>query len=242
MSIRSGSRRSLLAVAAATVPLGAQAAAIINLPTFGCSDGTSTAPSTLQTISWGDGVTLGSATAGSPTAIIADIFKPPNPNTPAPVQFSCVNNLYSTGTVSGDSFAVNFGQLPAIQDSAAKIEVKLEFTSYDYKLSNGLAADKWISDFNLYLDKIDASGALLDKYFVGVQVISPGGSALSSSNSLFVDTSGNLIFDPPIPGGSAEIRLLPAPDTVPEPASAALVGLGLVGMAATMMRRRNEST
>jgi PEP-CTERM motif len=235
MAIRTRSRRSVLAVAFATVPLSSQASTILNLPSFDCSNGS------LQAINFAGDVPL-ALTGANGTGVVADIYKPPNPNQPA--SFSCANSLFSTGSQSGDGFSISFGQLPAVQDNyELKYELKLE--SFDYKLADTSfkIPDLTYSDFNLYLyvDKLEANGGILSEYkdYLGVQVISQFGSALSTDDKWFVDTSGNLIFDPVIPGGSAEIRLLAAPENIPEPATLALVGAGLAGIA-TGLRRRHK--
>ncbi len=229
MRKRNRTTRSLLAFAITAAPLVAHAVPMY-LPSFNCN---TIGGKTVDSISWGDDITIGGTGIGADIVTLGAVGLPAVQSQ----SFSCANNLFSTGGVSGDSFSINFGLLPAVQDA----QLKLEFSSFDYKLSDpAIKGEVTVSDFNLYIDVYDKSSVLQDKDFVGVQVISQYGSALSTDDKWYTDnTTGNLIFDPSIPGGSAEIRLLAAPETIPEPPSLALLGMGLAGIVSVLRRKRS---
>lgn len=236
MLIRKCPTRSLLAIALAAVPLGAHAtvvipAPVVNLPSFNCDSTTGN----LASISWSDGFSVDGESQDKDHKIYADVVPSGGGSSPAP--FSCTDGLFSTGAVSGDSFSIDFGQLPAVRDT----QLKYEFVAGDIPITKPVdKSTPILSDFNLYIDAYDLKGDLQYKDFVGVQVISPYGSALSTDDKWFVDsTTGDLMFDPSIPGGSAVINLLAAPAPIPEPPSLALLGMGLAGIASVLRRKRS---
>lgn len=222
MIVRSRSSRAFLAVTVAAIPLGAQAAAL-NLPTFGCNT-----TNNVESIGWGDG-TLAGNKAGITLSTTGSEFK-----------FSCENKLYSTGTISGESFSINFGTLSGLTDFELKFSISpFEHKDYIYVIPEFDTANPLkyaVTDFNLYLDAYKGD-ILENKYYVGVRTISTL-KYEDFDSKLFIDDSGNLIFDPAIPGGSGEIRLLAAPEPVPEPTSLPLVATGLAAVAALLRRRQ----
>ena len=245
MIIRNRHRRSLIAIAVAAAPIGARAAAVdysTNMPSFACNSS-----GDVQSISWSQGEFLDGNSAG---ISVDDKYSPVSFSS---VPFSCSSVGASKlaadkaeAIVSGTSFGIDFGQLNSSATGASKFVPAVQSVAYTRTLTGDLSSDKSVTitqsvtDFNLYLNLYDKYDVFQGKDFVGVQVVSAGtANALSPNNSFSFDNNSNLIFDPPIPGGSANIFLLSTPDPqVPEPPSLAMIATGLLGISALMRRRK----
>ncbi|HVP44001.1 MAG TPA: PEP-CTERM sorting domain-containing protein [Terriglobales bacterium] len=216
--------RSLVAVLSgvAAFPLAAHAAnpGPIQTPSLSCNS-----DNFVSGINWGDGSSTG---------------VPAVQSQPGPVQtpFSCANNMYSAG-VQGDSFVLNFGNLLPPPDPDLKYELKYELLSTSYKEMVVGTPDKWhtTTDFDMYIS-FYKEDVLQYKDFIGLKVDSMFGDALSPNNAFLVNEEGQLVLDPPLPGGGfAELELYNTPQ-VPEPGTLALVGTGLAGVAGVLRRKR----
>jgi PEP-CTERM motif len=216
-----------LTVVAAALPFAAHAATDFSpTPSIGCS----TDGGFASTINWGDGLSL-----GSPNVLVQNSAS----RVPAVQNFACSGSMYSTA-VQGDSFAVNFGApgtLPADRKDKWIVETS-EYKEFKFDVEYN------VTEFDIYGDVYqilgDGSSILDHKDFIGIKYDSTLGNALSDTNSLFVDTNGDLVLDPPIGGGSGVVELITTPTSpVPEPTSIILFGTGLVA-AAQVLRRKSR--
>lgn len=215
-----------LAAVASALPFSAHATDL-SLPTIGCGvDGE------VNAINWGDSFSLGAPQVSVQSALLA-------PNlVPAVQTFACSNNMYSV-PIEGSTFSVNFGT-PGPAPAGVQFD-KWTVATTEYKEFK-MDVPYNVTEFDIYANFLNLDGALAQKDFVGIKYWSTLGDALSSSNQLLVDpTTGALVLDPPIGGGSGTLELITTPGSqVPEPSSLVLFGTGLLA-AAQALRRKSRA-
>ena len=226
MVVRVTSAASIMALAVAAWPFPAHAQELSSpTPNLGCTNpGTlaDVAPSTVNTINWGDGFSLGAPT----------VFVDSNPG----LQFDCSGNMFSA-PLNGSMFKVNFGTPGSIPGETLKFELNTptyEELKLDFKYN--------VSEFDIYFLKINVDGILEGKDFIGLKIESKFGDSqvTNPANPLFIDANGNLILDPTIPNVSDTLELINTHGApTPEPATFALFGTGLLA-AARVLRRKSR--
>jgi hypothetical protein len=234
MVVRVTSAASIMALAVAAWPFPAHAQEPSSpTPNFFCTSPTG-APTggdggTVSTINWGDNFSLGAPT----------VFVDTNP---AGLQFNCGGNMYSTQTLPGSMFEVNFGT-PGPTPLGDILKLELDTVTYNKE-------GKFVTEFDIYANFvkiIDGSSVVEQKHFVGLKVESDFGDSQVKNidNPLFLDTANKaVILDPSIPTApdgtieSATLELINTPGT-PEPATFTLFGTGLLA-AARVLRRKSR--
>jgi PEP-CTERM motif-containing protein len=234
MVVRVTSAASIMALAVAAWPFPAQAQESPT-PTIGCTTPNvgalaEVAPSTVSSINWGDGLSL-----GAPNILV---------DTVPGVQFNCNGGMYSAD-VSGKEFSVNFGPTNP-SDAFLKLgaEVKWELSGTQEYKEQKVDVQLTVTEFDLvakvYVKNADGALVLENKDYIVVKMDSAFGDAVSDTNKVFVnEADGSVVLDPPIPGGFGTVELSTTPTATPEPGTLALFGSGLLA-AARVLRRKSR--
>jgi hypothetical protein len=231
MVVRVHPAASLAALAVAAWPFSTHAQEGPT-PSIGCTTPATNslaflAPSTVNGISWGDGLTL-----GAPTVLVDTL--------PA-VQFDCGANMFGV-PLQGSTFAVDFGQVGTVPGTEWKWDVAA--TEYkEFKFDVEYKVTEFDISGNAYKLNSDGVPVFDHKDFIGFKYHSLFGDSqfTNPDNPIFIDEiSHKLILDPTIPGGSGFLELITTPGApTPEPATFALFGSGLLA-AARVFRRKSR--